>query len=222
MRVLAVFLLTIIVIGQSFSQELTESDLARLQEKFILQTDQNYYLVGDEISIQFQVEIENQPSFISSTAYFELMDKSGEVRKKVMAPIIEGSGSIRFYLPSTLKSGDFTLIGYTRWMRNYGSKNIPQLGLKILNTFENLDADTFVSDSTLSIKNPKSGNYLKSIPNSSFKIGLIFPFKGIQHLNHILLDELNHRRERVIFLCCIEIKGPAKDVRGIKKYKVYL
>lgn len=93
------------------------------REKAYLQTDKPYYLPGD--TLWFKAYVVDQTTLgatpRSGLLYVEAADATGVVVKRIMVPLILGTG--RGYLAlgaDDYPAGYYTLHAYTSWMRNFG------------------------------------------------------------------------------------------------------
>jgi len=77
----------------------------------------------------------NQYSNNSKIAYVELVGPN-EVVFKQKIKLDKGTGGSDFFLPATVKSGNYKLIGYTQWMKNGTKDNFFQTDLVIINPYE--------------------------------------------------------------------------------------
>ncbi|GMN09617.1 hypothetical protein MTsPCn9_16600 [Croceitalea sp. MTPC9] len=84
-------------------------------------------------------------SNISKIAYVELIgeDKSVVFRQKIA--LEDGSGQGDFFIPVSVPSGNYKLVGYTQWMLNWGEKYFFQDDISILNPYTN-SQKPFLSD----------------------------------------------------------------------------
>jgi hypothetical protein len=85
-------------------------------------TDKENYLSGEIVRVKLlTTDDEGAPLAFSKVGYVELVgeDKS-HVRERIN--IRDGAGEGTLLLPSTLPTGWYRLIGYTRWMRNEGGE----------------------------------------------------------------------------------------------------
>jgi hypothetical protein len=62
-----------------------------------------------------------KPSSISKTGYIELIAKDGTSVFKHKLNLKNGLGAGDFFIPTTIPSGTYKLLGYTNWMRNSGN-----------------------------------------------------------------------------------------------------
>jgi hypothetical protein len=99
------------------------SAFAQPVEKLMLITDKQWYYPGE--TIWFAVNTFNacgdSLAQISSVAYVELIDTDGQpvIQAKVKIENAQGRGSLS--VSDYIASGNYTLVAYTSWMKNFGS-----------------------------------------------------------------------------------------------------
>ena len=72
---------------------------------------------------------------LSKVAYVELIDELGTPVFQTKISLQKGSGHGDLFIPSTFSSGNYTLIVYTRWMRNFTKDSFFQNQITIINPF---------------------------------------------------------------------------------------
>lgn len=109
-------------------------------EKMYLRTDRGLYLTGETVWFKIYCTdgTTHKPSGLSKIAYVELIKDSLESVIKEVIPLHNGAGSGSFYLPTTLKSGNYTLRAYTRWMRNFDEAFFFHRTITVINPFRRL------------------------------------------------------------------------------------
>lgn len=106
------------------------------REKAYLQIDKPYYRPGD--TLWFKAYVVDATSLgatpRSGLLYVEVADARGVVEKRIMVPLILGTG--RGYLAlddEGFQAGAYTLSAYTNWMRNFGTRAAFRLPFSIRN-----------------------------------------------------------------------------------------
>ena len=79
----------------------------------------------------------NVPSTFSKIGYVELIGENGKVVFRHKIKLNNGIGQGEFFVPVTVPSGNYKLIGYTQWMRNFGINRIFQSDIGVINPFQN-------------------------------------------------------------------------------------
>jgi hypothetical protein len=78
----------------------------------------------------------NKTSNLSSIAYVELIDEKTLPVLQTKIALKDGFGFGDFFLPSSLSTGNYTLIAYTNWMRNLSQEGFFRTQLSIINPFK--------------------------------------------------------------------------------------
>jgi TonB-dependent Receptor Plug Domain len=105
------------VIGQ-----LEAFQTSRPPEKLYLHTDRSYYAISETIWFKaYLVEggMHNLDT-ISKIGYVDLVEKATDktiAKRKIK--LVNGAGASQIELPDSLATGEYTLKGYTQWMRNF-------------------------------------------------------------------------------------------------------
>jgi hypothetical protein len=89
------------------------------REKISIQTDQSFYITGQSILYKVFGMAYNESTNISKVVYVQLADATGHVILLNKLPLLAGTADGDIYLPATLKSGTYTLRGFTAWMLNF-------------------------------------------------------------------------------------------------------
>ncbi|WP_083674178.1 hypothetical protein [Pontibacter lucknowensis] len=113
---------------------------ASLQEKLYLHIDRPVYACGDEMWFKvYNVDGSlHRPLDMSKVTYVELLDADQKPALQAKVAMKDGAGSGYLQLPTTLKSGNYTVRAYTSWMKNFDPEFYFQQQVTIINTFEQL------------------------------------------------------------------------------------
>lgn len=76
------------------------------------------------------------PSNISKVAYVELVDDTKKSVFKTKISLENASGQGDYFIPTTLKTGSYKLVGYTNWMLNKPLSELFQLNINIVNPYK--------------------------------------------------------------------------------------
>ena len=109
-------------------------------EKIHIHTDRSNYASGDTIWFRAYLvdAATNKPCNRSKFIYTELHDDTADtlvVRYKIKSDST-GVFSNAIPLPQTLKSGDYTLVAYTKWMQNFATDDFFSKAIQIVNASE--------------------------------------------------------------------------------------
>ena len=97
------------------------------QERIYLQTDKPYYAAGD--TVWFRVHLldaaTNMPVKQSRFVYVELHDQQADtlMQRLMIRSDEDGVFANAMLLPKDIRSGVYTLVAYTQWMRNFGAES---------------------------------------------------------------------------------------------------
>ncbi len=138
------------------------------KENVFLHFNTSFLVTGE--SIYYKIYCLNTDtkklSTISKIAYVELIDKDVKSVFKHKIRLENGVGFGDFFIPPNIKSGNYKLIAYTQWMRNW-SNNYFQNDISIVNPFEENQSDILTKkDSTYALINPLI-DPLKTIPKEN-------------------------------------------------------
>jgi hypothetical protein len=108
-------------------------------------------------------------SDVSKIAYVELIDEDAKRVFIQKISLENGIGQGDYFVPTTLKTGNYKLISYTNWMLNKPVTELFQLDLTIINPFKKNEKDTKIlqsaeKENTININNQANvGNLDKSL-----------------------------------------------------------
>jgi len=107
-----------------------------LRERVYIQTDKNTYLAGELVWLKFYLtDSKGVPADFSKVGYVELLDEStAQIQAKLELSGGIGIGCLE--LPSTLSTGYYRLVGYTRQMKNEGETVFFNKVISVINTFK--------------------------------------------------------------------------------------
>jgi hypothetical protein len=166
--------LFLLIVFADIDQASAQIDTLGLSEKVTITTNGTFFIPGEELEVSVKVFLHNQTFHLSKIVYLELVDQDGNPVIQEKVNLINGCGSASLYLPSYLRSGNYSLIYYTKWSTNY---NIPvnQRLISIINPFNPLPGSLFLEkyrfDSLQITLYPEGGNYyLDSTQKVAFRI----------------------------------------------------
>ncbi|WP_036385254.1 hypothetical protein [Muricauda sp. MAR_2010_75] len=110
------------------------------QESTYVHYNQSTVLSGEELLYKFY-GLDNttkQLTEISKIGYVSLIDSIGKVVFSHKIRLESGSGSGDFFIPVSLPTGTYKLLGYTQWMQNFGQKNFFKADIFIINPYETI------------------------------------------------------------------------------------
>lgn len=106
-------------------------------ENLVIFTDRTMYAVNEEVRFTaiLQTGGHSYRGPGSTVMYIELVNQEGSAVVKGKALIAGDYTAGHLTIPSNLSSGIYYLRGYTRWMRNFGSRAYAYVLLRIVNPF---------------------------------------------------------------------------------------
>lgn len=141
-------------------------------ENIFIHTNATTFVTGETLYYKLYClnRVNNKLSQISKIAYIELIDSNKENVFTHKLFLENGTGQGDFFVPTTIKTGNYKLIAYSHWMLNMPVSEIFQLDIAIINPFQNYEKNgtNSVSNITSSPKeNIRKENNL--IEGSTFK-----------------------------------------------------
>lgn len=108
------------------------------QETIYLHSNTTTFLTGETLFYKLFClnPINNTPSLISKIAYVELIDKDKNSLQKNKVYVEKGNGTGEYFIPTTLKTGNYKVIAYTKWMLNNPKPLTNEIDIFIINPFQ--------------------------------------------------------------------------------------
>jgi len=135
------FLLSIKMIAicqtQSDLKLITRADDYKIQERVLLNLDQDLYLVGEQINfcaLTFDAALQIPINF-SSILYVELFNQDNIVIGSKKIQLIHGECINNLMVPRKLETGYYYIRAYTNYMNNFGTGVFFTKRIKIINPF---------------------------------------------------------------------------------------
>ncbi|MEO7992351.1 MAG: hypothetical protein ABI663_22565 [Chryseolinea sp.] len=147
----------------------SQNNTNHYEERIYLHINSPFLLVGESLLFKtYSVNsTNNTPSTLSTIAYVEVIDATASPVLQAKVLLKQGIGSGDFFLPSTLTSGNYTLIAYTHWMKNYSSENFFKKQITIINPFRKPENVTQRKKSQLQIEFfPEGGRIIAGVNNT--------------------------------------------------------
>ncbi|WP_143469356.1 hypothetical protein [Leeuwenhoekiella nanhaiensis] len=117
-------------------------------EEVNLQTNGAVFLSGETVYISAFSFLgsSSRPSPLSKILYVTLVDDTGEEVNFQKIALNKGRGSGDIFLGTSLETGHYKLIAYTRWMLNFGKQHFFEKDLILINPYRRRKADKPYSD----------------------------------------------------------------------------
>lgn len=94
----------------------------------------------------------NELSNLSKIAYVELVDEDMQSIFKHKIRLVKSAGQSDFFIPATVPSGNYKLLGYTQWMKNGNQDNFFQGDIAIINPYQSNQERILLEEDTLKLK----------------------------------------------------------------------
>ncbi len=167
---------------QPYDSLLNILDTRYPQEKIYLHFDKSYYNPGETIWFKAYLFSGNMPSQISKTLYAELIDESGKVLDRKVAPVVVSGAAAAFDLPENIDPSTVYVRAYTDWMQNFDSSLLYQRAISVVP--ERVETKTVVAAPAYTLQFfPESGDLVGGVESRvAFKgtdaTGIPFPVAG--------------------------------------------
>ncbi|MDH5397649.1 MAG: hypothetical protein OEX02_05855 [Cyclobacteriaceae bacterium] len=145
-----------------------------IRERVYLHLNSPSLLVGENLlfSAYCNSDLTGKPSPLSRILYVELIGEKGVIAQKKVS-LMHGRGQSDIFLPSTLPTGTYQLLAYTRWMKNFD--DYFQTSVEVINPFEKYEVPEYHVDQPLIKLYPAGGSIIGGIENT---IGFIINSKN--------------------------------------------
>ncbi|WP_234984720.1 MULTISPECIES: hypothetical protein [unclassified Flavobacterium] len=130
------------------------------------------------------------PSDISKVAYVELLDNTKKSVFKTKVSLENANGQGDYFIPTTLKTGSYKLIGYTNWMLNKPVSELFQLNINIVNPYktdEKTTAENLLASGSNTSNDLKNENVVLKLNKKTFTNRELVDLK-IQSSNNNFVD----------------------------------
>jgi hypothetical protein len=135
--------------------EISEID-KNLNETVFITTNTNSFLTGETLLYKIFCinKNTNTPTKYSKIAYFELIDSDKKVISIQKVFLENGTGNGDFFIPTTLESGTYKIVGYTNWMLNKTIDNYFTADIYIVNPYKEKLASTSTQQDGIAFSEP--------------------------------------------------------------------
>jgi hypothetical protein len=166
-----------------------------LQEKLFVHMDKSFYVAGEIMWFKiYDVDgTFNKPLDLSKIAYVEVIDRDQKpvMQAKISLDLGKGSGS--FFVPLTVKSGNYKFRAYTNWMKNFSPDYFFEKNITVINSLKKLSDKPTSEAGTYNIQFfPEGGNLVSGIESViGFKV-TDNSGKGIDDFRGSIIDQNNN------------------------------
>ena len=141
--------------------------LQHYEEKLFLHTSQNEYVTGETFWCKAYLTDAHvhQLSYLSKVAYLEMTDSYGKPVWQSSIRIDSALGTAFWQIPNTLKTGNYLLRAYTRWMRNNDPDYFFSKEIFILNPQKKPQISGAHSENIYLQSYPEGGQFVDGLEN---------------------------------------------------------
>lgn len=146
-----------IALAQNTSIKSTLPDTST-QETIFIHSNTSTFLTGETLYYKLYClnPFNNKTSQISKIAYIELIDSDKNSLQKNKIYLSKGIGVGEYFIPTTLKTGTYKIIAYTKWMLNNPNSQKYEIDVAIINPFQSLEANDKVTFDLSTIEQEKA------------------------------------------------------------------
>ncbi|MCL6265776.1 hypothetical protein [Flagellimonas myxillae] len=108
------------------------------QEKVFVHTNQSLVFSGEYLMYKiFCLDSQQRKlTHISKIGYVSLVDKNGKAVFTHKVRLENGAGYGDFFVPTSISTGSYKLLGYSQWMENFGTQAFFQSNIHIINPYQ--------------------------------------------------------------------------------------
>ncbi|MEN2414138.1 hypothetical protein [Flavobacterium mesophilum] len=149
--------------------ELNEVD-KKINESIYISTNANSFLTGETLYYKlFCIDkITNTASIFSKIGYVQLIDNNKKTVFTHKLFLNKATGNGDFFIPTTLETGSYKLIGYTNWMLNKNAPDYFSADIYIVNPYKENPSSNTVSYNAVSSEAIQNSNISFDIKTKSF------------------------------------------------------
>ncbi|WP_300569918.1 hypothetical protein [Flavobacterium sp.] len=161
-----------------------------MNESIFIGTNVNTFVTGEALHYKLYClnNDTNTPSPYSKIAYVELIDGNKKSIFKQKLFLEKGTGNGDFFIPTTLETGNYKIIGYTAWMLNQSKQEFFNIDISVINPYQiNLKKnDTLTTNQA--VKNQATNNIDKASTNNQFGFDLTTKIYASREIVHLKLN----------------------------------
>jgi hypothetical protein len=136
------------------------------QETIFIHSNTTTFLTGETLYFKLYClnPLNNKVSAISKIAYVELIDNEKKILQKNKIFLDKGIGTGDYFIPTTLKTGNYKVVAYTKWMLNNVNSQKYAIDIFIINPFQTQEPNDNI---TFDITNTAKSNIAIQTTNSN-------------------------------------------------------
>jgi hypothetical protein len=160
------------ILGNAQQKELlaTSKGLStQTRETIFVHANTTTFVIGETLYCKVYClgSADYSPSNVSRIAYIELIDNSRKSVFKQKLYLQNGIGQGDFFIPTTLKTGNYKLVAYTQWTRNE-TDFAYAIDISVVNPFQPLDKNGIVAATQMDVNPVSSESFALSTDKKSY------------------------------------------------------
>jgi len=161
--------LLIIVFITNISYAQVKDFDAMPKERISINTNAVVFVTGESLLYKIDCFVLNQHSNLSKIAYALLVNDAGKIIFKQKIKLEMGTGNADYYIPTSLKTGNYKLCAYTNWMKNNKENSFSYVDIAIVNPYiKNKETSLTLQNDSLVYK--KSLNLNEVVKQEGFEL----------------------------------------------------
>jgi hypothetical protein len=105
------------------------------QEKISITTNATIFVTGENLLYKLDCFANDKHSSLSKIAYVLLINDAKKIIFKQKIKLDDGRGYADYYIPTSLKTGNYKLCGFTNWMKNNKKQKFSCVDISIVNPY---------------------------------------------------------------------------------------
>lgn len=133
-----ILLFLLFISSSTLCGQTANTTLDKIPEETVhIHTNTSLCFAGEYLYYKFYCVLSESmlQSSLSKVGYVDLINEEKEIIFQHKLTLEEGTGFSEFFIPADLPSGNYKLIGYTNWMRNFGPASFYKQDITILNPY---------------------------------------------------------------------------------------
>ena len=156
----------------SWSQKSVDNASKSTSETVYLHTNTATFVTGETLYYKLYCLNSNnfKESHLSKVAYVQLIGSDKKIIFNHKLFLENGTGQGDYFIPSSILSGTYKLIGFTKWMLNKQRSKSFEIDITVINPFQN-DGENWISSKTEILENnykTGDGSFIKIDKNTYF------------------------------------------------------
>lgn len=151
----------------------------KLNESLYITTNTNSYLTGENLFYKIFCinKVTNAVSNYSKIAYVQLVDSNKKIVSTHKLFLENGVANSDFFIPTTLETGNYKIIGYTNWMLNKKVAEYCNIDIYIVNPYKEKPTNTISQKESATAEVITNENISFDLKNKTYRNRDLVEFK---------------------------------------------